>query len=37
MQTDIEHLTATYRNGVRVLRAPKTAQLKPRKIEIAET
>src|SRR5262245_6306141 len=34
-ETDSEHLTATYEKGVLTLHVPKTAQAKPRRIEIA--
>jgi HSP20 family protein len=35
VETDSEHLTATYGNGLLTLHVPKTAQLAARKIEIA--
>jgi HSP20 family protein len=35
-ETDSEQLTATYGNGVLTLHVPKTAEFKPRRIEISK-
>ncbi len=36
VQTDSEHMSAVYSKGVLTLHVPKTAQVQPRKVEIAK-